>query len=224
MTYGTDFASWCDTLQGVLSNGPLPGVAAQHVMSPEPRRLEPPEGADHLRHGAVLVLIYPGAAGCSFPITLRSERMLHHRGQISLPGGMQERGDASLAATAARETQEEIGVAPARVRMLGRLTPLYVPASHSIIHPYVACAATTPVFHPNPDEVSAIIEMPLDALLDPAARAEEFREIDGRCVRVPFFRAGPHKVWGATAMILGELAALLTSSPALAHAPNHAAC
>ena len=224
MTQRADFSSWCDTLQNILSDGQLPGAEAQQVMAPVPRRMNPPEGAGHMRYGAVLVLLYPAAEGVSFPITLRSKRVLHHKGQISLPGGMQEQSDASLAATAARETREEIGVAPARVRLLGRLTPLYIPASHSIVHPYVGCSATVPVFHPNPDEVSEVIEMPLCTLLDPATRAEEYRRISGRRVRVPFYRIGPHKVWGATAMILGELAAILAATPTLAQIPNPQAC
>ena len=224
MTQRASFSSWCSALQDILADGHLPGDAAHRTMAPVPRRLNPPEDAVDMRQGAVLVLLYPGTNGVAFPITVRSERLLYHKGQISLPGGMQEESDSSLADTAARETLEEIGVPPEQLRFLGRLSPLYIPVRHSMVHPYVGCHSVEPVFRPNPDEVKEVVEMPLAALLDPAMSVEEYRLINGRRVRVPFYRVGPHKVWGATAMILGELAAILASTPALAQIPNHQAC
>ena len=217
-------SSWCDTLEHALSNGDLPGIQGQQAMTPVPRRLTPSEQMHPVRKGGVLILLYPGAEGMSFPVTLRSQRVLHHKGQISLPGGLQEVGDASLADTALRETQEEIGVGPSHVRLLGKLTPVYVAASNYNVYPYVGFCATVPDFSPNPDEVSEVIEISLDTLLDPTHREEEYRQINDRRVRVPFFRLWEHKIWGATAMILGEFAAILSATPELARTPNHPAC
>lgn len=160
----------------------------------------------------------------SFPVTLRSQRVLHHKGQISLPGGLQEAEDASLADTALRETQEEIGVGPSHVRLLGKLTPVYVASSNSNVYPYVGFYAAVPDFSPNPDEVTEIIEMSFNTLLDPTHREEEYREINDRLVKVPFFWLGEHKIWGATAMILGEFAAILSTTPELARALDPPAC
>jgi 8-oxo-dGTP pyrophosphatase MutT (NUDIX family) len=172
----------------------------------------------------VLILLYQGVGGMSFPVTLRSQRVLHHKGQISLPGGLQEVGDASLADTALRETQEEIGIGPSHIRLLGRLTPVYVASSNSNVYPYVGFYSTAPDFSPNPDEVTEIIEMSFDTLLDPTHREEEYRQIRGRRVKVPFIWLGEHKIWGATAMILGEFATILSSTPELVPTPNHPAC
>ena len=217
-------SSWCDTLEHALSNGDLPGTQAQQAMIPVPRRLAPLGQMHPVRKGGVLILLYPGAEGMSFPVTLRSQRVLHHKGQISLPGGLQEVEDASLADTALRETQEEIGVGPSHVRLLGKLTPIYVTSSNSNVYPYVGFCATVPDFSLNPDEVIEVIEMSLNTLLDPTHREEEYRQINDRRVRVPFFWLGEHKIWGATAMILEEFATILSATPELARTPNHPAC
>jgi len=221
MTRDDSFSRWCDALEGALKTGHLPGLSAHLLMAPVPRQMVSNAEDGTPRQGGVLVLLYPGAGGVFLPVTLRSERVVHHRGQISLPGGLREPEDVTQADTALRETYEEIGVPPAGNRILGKLTPLYVPASHSCVHPYVACRPSRPVYRPNPHEVAEVIEMPLRILTDPTARVEEDRDIQNRRVRVPFYQLGDYKVWGATAMILSELAAILAANPEPVHTPNH---
>lgn len=188
---------------------PLPGPRAQVTMAPHPRPLTPPPGVQP-RQAGVLLLLYPIRRALHLLLTVRNPGLNHHSGQISLPGGGWERGDASLQDTALRETQEEIGVPADELEILGSLTSLYVPPSNNTIHPFVAYALHRPTFHPDPIEVAGLLEVPLHLLLDPATRREEDWIWRGVPLHVPFYAVGHHKVWGATAIVLAEFLALLT--------------
>ena len=121
---------------------PLPGIPAQLAMAPEPRTGHKAyfEVEDTSRKAGVLVLLYVKDRRLCVLLTRRTERVLHHRGQISFPGGEQHPGE-SLEATALRETVEEMGLDLTAVRVLGRLTPLYIPPSNYCIYPTVAFIA-----------------------------------------------------------------------------------
>ena len=197
---------------------PLPGWPAQILMGPR-RRVELVPPARYL-DGGVLVLLYPHQGALTLVLTRRSDHLAAHSGQVSFPGGLCEPDDASLAATALRETREELGLEPGRLELLGPLTPLEIPVSGYRIHPWVAHAATRPSFRPDPVEVAELIEVPLAHLLDPATCALETWTIRGQEVEVPFFRVGSHKVWGATAMVLSELVVLLRKAAELEELGN----
>ena len=190
---------------------PLPGLSAQARMAPPYRRaqvetaLNPPADC---KQAGVLVLLYPHGGELCFPLTRRPDHVEFHKGQISLPGGSQESGE-SLCQTALRETQEEIGVQVAAVEVLGELSPLYVPPSNFCVRPFVGHVAHRPDFRLEAVEVAELIEARLAALLDPATIREEDWELHGGIWRMPFYQFGPHKVWGATAMILAELQTIL---------------
>lgn len=210
LTY-PEAAAW---LRAALAQ-PLPGLPVQLAMSPQPRpgteRILDP-GLDCRRAG-VLALVYPCAGEPCVALTRRTDSVDNHRGQISFPGGSLEPGEDALTA-ALREGWEELGIRPERLEVLGALSPLYIPPSGFCVYPTVALAAERPDFVANPAEVAEIIEAPLALLLAPETRQEEWWSIRGATVRVPFYAIGPHKVWGATAMILCELLALLqTASP-----------
>lgn len=188
----------------------LPGIPAQLRMAPVPR---PGQKAYYEVEGTslkagVLVLLYEAGGELKVLLTRRTERVLHHRGQISFPGGEQHPGE-SIEATALRETEEELGLDLGLVRILGRLTPLYVPSSNFCIYPTVAYLPVAPEPRPQADEVDEVIEVPLDHLVNPRNRRRETRELYERQVSVPFLEFQGHKIWGATAMILAELLALL---------------
>ena len=189
---------------------PLPGIPAQMAMAPEPRTGHKAyfEVEDSCRKAGVLVLLYARDGRLWLPLTRRADGLLQHRGQISLPGGEQHRGE-SLEATALRETQEELGLDLGRVRVLGRLTPLFIPASDFCVYPTVAAVAGPLAFRPQPEEVAEVIEAPVDLLADPALVRREIRRYGGLDHDVPFYDLDGHKVWGATAMILAEFLALL---------------
>lgn len=192
-----------------LTKGFLPGREAQRRLEPGlcyGRHFGPP--THRARQAAVVALLYPHAGGWHLPLTVRPTTLRGHAGQISLPGGVIEPGEASEAA-ALRELEEELGVPRGKVRLLGRLSPLYVFVSEFQISPWVAATAARPRFQPSPDEVSEMLEMPLAHLLDPANRGAHRRWQRGIELTAPHFLWGRHRIWGATAMILGELAALL---------------
>ncbi|HYA48991.1 MAG TPA: CoA pyrophosphatase [Burkholderiales bacterium] len=189
---------------------PLPGIPAQLHMAPDPR---PGQRAYFEVEGTalkagVLILLYEKDGELRLLLTRRTERVLHHRGQISFPGGEQHPGE-SLEATALREAEEELGLGLGAARVLGRLTPLYIPPSNYCIHPTVAFLAGTPAFRPRAEEVAEMIEVPVSHLLDPANRRRETWAVGGRTVDVPYYACQGHKVWGATAMVLAEFLALL---------------
>jgi len=188
----------------------LPGVAAQLAMAPEPRPGHKAyfEVEATSRKAGVLILLYVRDGRLSLLLTRRTERVLHHRGQISLPGGEQHPGE-SVEATALRETAEELGPDLGAVRVLGRLTPLYIPPSNYCIYPTVAFVPGTLAFRLQPEEVDELIEVPVDRLADPAAVRREVWHYGGRDIEVPFYEFEGHKIWGATAMVLAEFLALL---------------
>jgi 8-oxo-dGTP pyrophosphatase MutT (NUDIX family) len=168
---------------------------------------------------AVLILLYPrcGAGGEPEPylvLTRRTEALPRHGGQISLPGGRFDPGDRSLLGTALRETREELGVDPAELTIWGRLEPEWIVVSDYLVSPFIAYAQQRPDFRPAPSEVAEVIEVPLAVLLDPTTLAEEIWEIQGVERQVVFYRHREHKIWGATARVLGKLVALLTPESA----------
>jgi 8-oxo-dGTP pyrophosphatase MutT (NUDIX family) len=179
-------------------------------MAPEPRpgTIEISELKRSCRRAGVMVLLYPRAGELCLVLTRRTEQLESHRGQISFPGGGLHAGESALQA-ALRETEEEMGVSPSGLDLLGELSPLYIPASDFCVYPLVAFAAVQPAFVPNPHEVAEVIEAHVARLLDPATRCEETWPWQGALRRVPFYAIGEHKVWGATAMMLCELLTLI---------------
>jgi len=196
-----------DALARALS-GALPGAAAQADMAPEYLScsdLGAPEGC---REASVLVLLYPSAGSIRFPLIVRADSTGPHGGQIGLPGGERE-GSETPGEAALREAEEELGVEPAAVELLGALSELYVPSSRFRVRPLVGWSAARPRFRPSPAEVAALLEPDLGELLDPANRRSGAREVRGRRWTVPYYQLAGREVWGATARILSELRALL---------------
>lgn len=185
--------------------GLLPGLMAQLQMVPDPRPGDKTyrEVEDSCLKAGVLLLLYHRGGLPHLVLTRRTEQVLHHRAQISLPGGRIEPGE-SRSQAALRETKEELGISLENIRLLGELTPLYVPPSNYCIYPVVAAAADAPDFSPHPEEVAEIIEVPLGHLLDTRNTVRETWLIRGEPVVVPYYSYKEYKIWGATAMILAE--------------------
>lgn len=204
-----------DNIEQALK-GPLPGIIGQQKMVPEPAngpidRLETP---DDCREASVLLLLYPvhnrkNQPELHFALTRRPEYPGVHGGQISLPGGRREEGETPEE-TALRETNEEIGVLPETLEVLGQLSSLYIPPSNFCIYPFVAFCSTHPSFQLDDVEVAELIETPLSLLFNPAVQKSEIWHFENYGKRqIPFFEIFGHKVWGATAMILSEFLTLL---------------
>ena len=192
---------------------PLPGLPAMVRMAPIPRPLEPPTPDHRPREGAVLVLLYPNGPGDELHLVLtrRTESVGNHRGQISFPGGSVDPDDLSTAHTALREACEEIGVCEDNLQLLGDLTPLYIPPSDFRIYPHVAWLSRQPSFHPQPDEVAELLEVPISHFLDERNITSEDWRLGDELRAVPYYNVCGHKVWGATAMVLAEFAAVVES-------------
>jgi len=132
---------------------------------------------------------------------------LKHSGQISFPGGRVEAQDENLVAAALRETHEEVGVSPDIVNVIGKLTPLYVPVSNFLVHPFVGWLEAEPDFVAEPREVADIMVVSLAHLQNPANRGFTDLEVtqDMRIENLPYYDLFGRVLWGATAMITSEL-------------------
>lgn len=190
--------------------GPKPGLKAQLAMivNPRPGHKVIQEVEDSCIKAGVLILLYPWRNRLHLVLTRRTARIGFHQAQVSFPGGRQEQGE-SFEQTALREAHEELEIPLRSIRILGELTPLYIPPSNYCIYPIVAKANKRPDFRPSTHEVAEVIEIPLIHLLDPKTIRKEVWTIQGTEVVVPFYIFEGHKIWGATAMVLAELVELL---------------
>jgi 8-oxo-dGTP pyrophosphatase MutT (NUDIX family) len=188
---------------------PLPGPNAQRRFAPVPlpEGWSPDDEPATAQRAAAVVLLYPGVLGPALALTERRADLPHHPGQISLPGGRLMPGESARAA-ALREADEEIGVPADAVDILGALSPLWIPVSNFILHPFVGVARERPVFAPHPGEVAALVEAPLDRLLDRGTIGWTTRDRRGETIDFPYFNVGGATVWGATAMVLSEFVCL----------------
>jgi 8-oxo-dGTP pyrophosphatase MutT (NUDIX family) len=165
----------------------------------EREAVEVPEGR---RRAAVLVPLFVRDGDLRVLLTRRTDTVEHHRGQISFPGGVEEEDDDTPWATAMRETEEELGIAPGDVCLLGALTPL-VTVTDFFVEPFVGAIPYPHVLRPAAAEIAEVIDVPVAALLDP--KALERRLLPGREEPTLFYHHGSHVIWGATARMLKEL-------------------
>lgn len=194
------------TLADVRMAARLPAFdaeAAQQRMAPVPRGVLPENRDKPPREAGVLCLVCQQSDGLHVVLTRRTEKLRGHSGQISFPGGKRDPDDVSFVATALRETCEELGLCEG-ITVYGQLAPFYIPPSHYNVYPVVAALDGSPQFDPNPDEVAEVFTFALGDLLNPALRGEEYQTFRGTRVKIPYYRARQHKVWGATAVMLSE--------------------
>ena len=188
----------------------LPGEKAHDIMRTGPKL---PKTAEYLTKApipsAVLILLFPKRDSFNFILTLRSKNVETHKGQISLPGGVQE-GDESLEETALREANEEIGVLPETVEIIGELSTVYVPYSGYKIYPYVGWTNSAPNLKASAEEVEKIIFTSIPELLNNDNQRKKTTVLRGLPVTMPYFNLNNEKVWGATSMILSEFKQLIS--------------
>ena len=187
-------------------NGKLPGRVSHEIMMVKPRYKFIGEKAS--TPAAVLILLYPIKDKWHFFLTKRTNNVKHHKGQISLPGGMLEKGE-SHKETAIRETFEELGVQSREINIIGPLTPLYIPISNFKIFPFVGWLRSAPKLNIQSKEVSKVFSPSISSLTDPKTKKIKDSILLGQKVKIPFFNLKNEVVWGATSMILSEFKKIL---------------
>jgi len=154
-------------------------------------------------NAAVLVPLYRERGRLHAVFTKRHDDLRRHGGEISFPGGRYEEGEPDLKATALREAQEEIGLPPDAVEVVGALQPTPTIATGYAVYPFVGLIAPGRMWTPSASEVSAVLELSLDDLLAGYARRRLVRR--GLPIRTDTYVVGDHLIWGATARILADL-------------------
>ena len=206
MYHSLDFKRFIEDLNRSLSQ-PLPGKEAQSEMAPRPiddRRFKE-DPTNPARLGGVMVLLYHDGDNIRIPLMKRPTYNGAHSGQVSLPGGKHEEGDPDLIFTALRETEEEIGIQKDRIEVLGNLSEMFIIASNFKVYPTVGVLHEKPRFIPDRKEVEAIYTPTIHELMDLSKRKVKTMHFPPYTIESPYFDIEGEVVWGATAMILGEL-------------------
>lgn len=185
---------------------PLPGLEAQLKMAPEIRRKQV-EIPDDARVAGVMILLFEIDKKWNTILIRRAEDGQTHSGQISFPGGKNEKFDADIIATACRECEEEIGVKRNDIEVLGTLTPIYVPPSNFVVTATVGFIANAQNLKADEKEVQEIIQVPLEFLFHPKMKKEQ--EVKPNLMSPTYHLDETIIVWGATAMLISELEHLL---------------
>ena len=170
------------------------------ALSDRPRRVVEREG---LIPAAVLLLL-TNRGGARVVFAKRTERVAHHKGQFSFPGGIVETWDGSRLETALREAKEEIGLPASAVEVLGTLDDTETRATQFVITPFVGLIRDPVSYTPDGKEIERVLEVPLEALLELANFRVEMWERNGEVQPVYFYEYEGETIWGATARILKQ--------------------
>lgn len=188
----------------------LPGLSAQTKMAPTLRWA--PEFPQHpnttTRNSAVLISIFPDNESVKTILIKRTVYKGVHSGQISFPGGKTEESDASIVETALREAEEEVGINPQEVEVIGTLSTLFIPVSNLLVVPVIGIIPKPNNPHLNLQEVEYTIHADLMQLKKPENQSVKTICVNNTPVSAPYYSVGDEVVWGATAMIISELTEL----------------
>lgn len=165
------------------------------------------------RKSAVMMLIYPKKKISHLVLIIRKTYPGIHSAQIGFPGGKVEIEDVSLSHTALRETHEEVGIHPEKIKVIKTFTEVFIPISNFIVAPFLGISYSELEFIEQEEEVAGIIELPLiDFLDDKTIVIKKMDTSNGINIEVPTFKINEHYVWGATAMMMSELKEVLKNS------------
>jgi len=183
---------------------PLPGEAAQNIMSPSNRF---PGGLSNnwstARNCSVMLLLYQQQGEWRIIFMKRPSYDGVHSGQVSFPGGKWEQQDKDAWDAAVRETIEEIGITNPIVK-LGQLTSIYIPHSNSLVYPMVGMVDEIGTLSPDSFEVEQLIEAPLFDFYQAENLGSFTFNVAGETISAPCYNIDGHCIWGATAMIMSE--------------------
>ena len=186
----------------------LPGKSAQRKMMITPNRFPTENQENEGIPASILLLLYPIEGEWFFFLTKRSQDVEHHKGQISFPGGVVEKNESKMNA-AIRETNEEIGVDKDVIKIIGNLTPLYIPVSNFHISPYVGWTEEKPHTKVQDAEVKRVFSVSINDLILERNLKTKKDFFSNKSVKVPYFDLNGETVWGATSMILSEFKFIL---------------
>lgn len=197
---GADSPAWLSQLSRGLDGN------ERRVCEPVLARLRRSGRIDESRlvRAAVLAAILRRDQGPALLLTRRRETLSQHAGQVALPGGAEEATDQGPEQTALREAEEEVGLAPGSVRILGRL-PRYPTVTGYLVTPVVGYVQSPPAFVAQPTEVADIFTVPLSVLLDPRQWQDRPIEFAGERFPNRELHWEGRRVWGATAGMLQQL-------------------
>jgi 8-oxo-dGTP pyrophosphatase MutT (NUDIX family) len=177
-------------------------AALPALLAPSPRISVPPDTA----LASVLLPVLVSTPTPRMVFTKRTDTLSRHAGEISFPGGLADEGEAA-ASTALREAEEELGLAPADVELVGALPPVHTRVTGILIVPFVGFLKEDPRFTPSPEEIADVLEFPLADLMVRGAKSEI--EHDGARFQTYAYEVDGHVIWGATARILWSLFEIL---------------
>lgn len=190
----------------------LPGDDAHAVYSPPYRPVFSYEQIlkRNPKFAAVNIMLYLKDNRWYFPLIVRSTNDNdRHSGQISLPGGKKEDTDTDFAATARRETSEEVGIEEYYIRIIRELSPIYIPPSNFYVRPFVSFTRKNPEFTLQEREAAELIEVPVESIQAIAETPVMMVMPTSNGVEVPVIDFRGYHIWGATSMIISEFQHLL---------------
>lgn len=159
---------------------------------------------------AVMIAFYQYKDDFFLPMMVRPSRSKVHPGQIAFPGGMQEAIDLDIIDTAIREMEEEVGVSVRRGSVLGKLSPVYIPPSNSLVTPIVSYLENPPSYTPDPREVAEVIDVKISDLQNPLNKKNKPVTLpNGEPLEMPAYHIDNRVIWGGTARMISELNKLL---------------
>lgn len=208
-----DFQSFLEYVP-YLAEAKLPAMAAHIKMAPLERveSLKTNVENKNPKKAAVMMLLYPKNGITHLVLIVRNSYEGVHSGQIAFPGGKYEKEDMNFSTTALRETHEEIGIRPEKMKIIKPFTPMYIPPSNFIVHPFFGICMEEICFVPDASEVARVIELPLSVFLkDEIIINAKLSTSYANDINVPAFEIEGQVVWGATAMMLSELKDVLNS-------------
>lgn len=186
----------------------LPGEEVQFQMAPVTRQRITKTLTEQYQpvKSAVLILLFPVEKNIYTLFIQRTEYNGVHSAQVAFPGGKFDETDLDLEQTALREAHEEIGINPKQVKIIGKLTDIYITPSNYLVSPFIGFLNAMPKLVMNTHEVQQIITTDLFHLNNPKIRSEKIiTHNNGDKIKTPYYEIEGLTVWGATAMMVSEL-------------------
>ena len=188
---------------------PLPGSRAQMLLEP-PMSYGRHRGParDDARRAAVMILLHDEGDEITVPMVKRREDLAYHPGEMAFPGGGIEPGE-SWEQAAVRECCEETGIGASQIEVYGNLTPMYVFGSCNLVMPVIGIGSKPETYHVDVDEIECVVDVPLSTVGSEHV-GTTVRHLAGVYRQVPCFDVCGAEIWGASAMMLAELSALMS--------------